>query len=175
MLWYGMPRHLRLQPHLPTKELAQRSRQAPNPVEARRWQLLALVADEMTVQHAAQLVGLNPDYARRVVRRYNQEGPAAVRDRRREQPPPVRTPLLSAEQQQELAQAIQGPAPGGGLWTGPDVARWIAQKTGREQVRPQRGHDYLRRLGMSPQRPRPRHTAADPAAQEAFKKTSAPK
>lgn len=53
------------------------------------------------------------------------------------------------------------------------MARWIAEKTGREQVRPQRGHEYLRRVGMSPQRPCPRHTKADPATQEAFKKNLA--
>jgi len=56
------------------------------------------------------------------------------------------------------------------LWTGPDVARWVAEKTGREQVAPQRGHDYLRRVGMSPRRPRPRHQNADPAEQAAFTK-----
>lgn len=165
-----MPRHLFVTDHLPTQELAQRSRQAPTPVEARRWQLLALVADAMTVEHAASLVGLNAEYARRVVRRYNRDGPASVRDRRKEQVPPQRPSLLTASQQQELAAAIQGPAPGGGLWTGPAVARWIATTTGRTQVVPQRGHDYLKRLGMSPQRPRPRHSDADPAAQEAFKK-----
>ena len=166
-----MTRHLPLHPHVPTQELAHRSRQAPTPVEARRWQLLALLADELTVKHAARLVGLNYDYACRVVHRYNREGSTALRDRRCEARAPGARPLLSAEQQQELAAAIQGPAPGGGLWTGPDVARWIAEKTGRAQVRPQRGHDYLKRLGMSPQRPRPRHADADPAAQEAFKKT----
>jgi transposase len=167
-----MPRHLTLSDHIPTKELAQRSRQAPTPVEARRWQLLALVADAMTVEHAASLVGLHPEYARRVVRRYNQEGPTSLRDRRTDHVPPRRPPLLTAEEQQELAAAIQGPAPHGGLWTGPDVARWIAAKTGRDYVAPQRGHDYLKRVGMSPQRPRPRHTNADPAAQEEFKKKS---
>jgi transposase len=167
-----MARKLPLHPHLPAPELSQRARQAPNLVEARRWHLLTLVADGKTVKAAAALVGLNVYYARRVVRRYNRQGPASLRDRRLEQTPPVRPPLLSAEQQQELAAAVQGPAPGGGLWTGPDVARWIAAKTGRAQVAPQRGHDYLRRVGMSPQRPRPRHTDADPAAQEAFKKKS---
>jgi len=172
LLCCGMTRTLPLHPHLPTQELAQRSRQAPTPVEARRWQLLALVADELTVKQAARLVGLNYDYARRVIHRYNREGPMALRDRRLEARAPGTRPLLTAEQQQELAQAVQGPAPGGGLWSGPVVARWIAEKTGREQVRPQRGHDYLRRVGMSPQRPRPRHTKADPAAQEAFKKKS---
>jgi transposase len=165
-----MARKLPLHPHLPTPELSRRARQAPNLVEARRWQLLVLVADGKTVKDAASLVGLYANYARRIVRRYNREGPTSLRDRRREQTPPVRPPLLSAEQQHELAAAIAGPAPGGGLWTGPDVARWIAARTGREHVAPQRGHDYLRRVGLSPQRPRPRHTDADPVAQEAFKK-----
>ena len=167
-----MTRSLPLSSHLPAEELAQRSRQAPTPVEARRWQLLALIADDLTVKHAARLVGLNYDYARRVVHRYNQAGPAALRDRRRELRAPGTRPLLDAEQQQELAAAIQGPAPGGGLWTGPAVARWIAEKTGRESVAPQRGHDYLKRLRMSPQRPCPRHHAADPAAQAAFQESS---
>jgi transposase len=141
-------------------------------VEARRWQLLALVADGKTVKDAAALVGLNEYYARRVVRRYNRDGPGGMRDRRLDATPPARPSLLTPEQQQELAAAVAGPAPGGGLWTGPAVARWIATKTGREQVAPQRGHDYLRRLGMSPQRPRPRHADAAPAVQEAFKKSS---
>src|SRR5438270_1425428 len=172
--WF-MARKLPLHPHLPTPELSQRSRQAPNLVEARRWHLLALVADGKTVKDAAALVGLNVYYARRVVRRYNRDGPASVRDRRREATPPLRQPLLTASQQQELAAAVHGPAPGGGLWTGPEVARWIASKIGREQVAPQRGHDYLRRVGMSPQRPRPRHHDADPAAQAAFQQTFLPR
>ena len=54
-------------------------------MEARRWQLLVLIADtRMTVTAAAPLVGLNYDYARRVVQRSNREGPPALRDRRRE-------------------------------------------------------------------------------------------
>ena len=77
-----MTRHLPLQPHVPKEELAQRSRHAPTPVEARRWQLLALIADDLTVKQAARLVALNYDYARRVVHRYNADGPTALRDRR---------------------------------------------------------------------------------------------
>ena len=168
-----MTRHLFLAPQRPVSDLAQRARQAPTPVEARRWQLLTLVADRLTVKHAARLVGLNYDYARRLVHRYNQEGPGALRDRRREAQPPRPRALLSAAQQQELATALHGPPPDGGRWTGPAVARWIAQKTGRAHVAAQRGHDYLRRLRLSPQVPRPRHQDADPAAQAAFKQTSA--
>jgi transposase len=168
-----MTRHLPLHPHVSTKELAQRARQAPTPVEARRWQLLALIADDrMTVKEAAKLVALNYDYARRVVHRYNAEGPAALRDHRLAARPPGTPPLLTPEQLQELAAAVQGPAPGGGLWTGPLVAQWIATRTGRAHVAPQRGHDYLTRLRMSPQVPRPRHHATDPAAQAAFQQSS---
>jgi transposase len=168
-----MTRRLPLRPHVPTPELARRSRQAPTPVEARRWQLLALIADDrMTVKEAARLVGLNYDYARRVVQRYNREGPAALRDRRRELRAPGTPPLLTPEQLQELVAALRGPAPGGGLWTGPRVAQWIAEQTGREHVAPQRGHDSLKRLRMSPQVPRPRHHGADPAAHAAFQESS---
>jgi transposase len=167
-----MARTTHLHPHVPAAELSGRARHAPTVVEARRWQLLALIADGKTTRDAAALVGLQEDYAGRVVRRYNKDGPASLRDHRLELVAPQRPPLLSPEQQQELAAAIAGPAPGGGLWTGPAVARWIAEKTGREHVAPQRGHDYLQRLGMRPQRPRPRHTDADPAAQAAFKKKS---
>ena len=161
-----------LHPHVPPAELSRRARHAPTQVEARRWQLLALIADGKTTKDAATLVGLQEDYAGRVVRRYNREGPESLRDHRLELVAPQRPPLLTPAQQQELAAAIAGPAPGGGLWTGPAVARWIAVKTGRESVAPQRGHDYLQRLGMRPQRPHPRHTDADPAAQDAFKKKS---
>jgi transposase len=40
----------------------------------------------------------------------------------------------------------------------------------RRQVHPQRGWDYLQRLGLSLQVPRPRHHKADPAQQEVFKR-----
>ena len=79
--------------------------------------------------------------------------------------------LLSEAQQEELDQALQASPPDGGLWSGPKVAQWIAQKTGRGQVHLQRGWDDLQRLHYSGQRPRPRHANADEAAQTAFKKT----
>ena len=38
----------------------------------------------------------------------------------------------------------------------------------------QRGWEWMRRLGFTPQRPRPRETRADLAAQAAFKKGGSP-
>lgn len=167
-----MTRVAHLHPHLRPEELTQRARQAPDSTEARRWQLVRLIADGNTIQDAAQLVGLGYSYARRIVRRYNEQGPEAMRNRWREQRPPPPHPLLTLEQQEALRQALAGPAPDGGLWNGPKVAQWIKDRTGRAHVHPQRGWDYLRRLRHTPHVPRPRSEQADPAAQAAFKQTS---
>ena len=59
------------------------------------------------------------------------------------------------------------------MWSGPKVARWIEEKTGIERVHAQRGFEYLRKAGMSPQVPRPHHAkGADASEREAFKKAS---
>jgi hypothetical protein len=40
------------------------------------------------------------------------------------------------------------------MWSSSKVARWIEQKTGHRGVRAQRGWEYLRKLGNSPQVPK---------------------
>lgn len=142
-----MPPKAHLKPYLTLEELKLRYRKAQDTTEARRWHLLQLIAQQWTIKQAAQVVGLNYDYAKEIVRRYNREGPTAVRNRNKERHSPPRKSLLTLEQQQELQQVLQGPAPDGGAWSGPKVAHWIAQKTGRDRVWPQRGWDYLKRLG----------------------------
>ncbi len=77
--------------------------------------------------------------------------------------------LLSQEEQEELRAALQQPPEDGGLWSGPKVAHWMAQRLGRK-VAPQRGWDYLQRLGHSSRVPRPQHAKADEASQQEFKK-----
>ncbi|HAJ64671.1 MAG TPA: transcriptional regulator [Cyanobacteria bacterium UBA8543] len=142
-----MPLKAYLEPYLTLEELKLRYQKAQDITEARRWHLLQLVAQQWTIKQAAQIVGLNYDYAKEIVRRYNREGPKSVRNRNKDRQSPPRKSLLTPEQQQELQKVLQGPAPDGGAWSGPKVADWIAQKTGRERVWPQRGWDYLKRLG----------------------------
>ena len=142
-----MPLKAHLEPYLTLEEIKLRYQKAQDTTEARRWHLLQLVAQQWTIKQAAQIVGLNYDYAKEVVRRYNREGPTAVRNRNKDRQSPPRKSLLTPEQQQELQQILQEPAPDGGAWSGPKVADWIAQKIGRERVWPQRGWDYLKRLG----------------------------
>ena len=145
-----MPPNAHLELHLTLEELKHRYRQAQDTTEARRWHILQLVAQQWTIKQAAQIVGLNYDYAKEIVRCYNSEGPIAMKNRTKDRQPPTSKSLLTPEQQQELKQVLQGPAPDGGSWSGTKVAQWIAKKTGREWVWPQRGWDYLKRLGDQP-------------------------
>jgi len=59
------------------------------------------------------------------------------------------------------------------MCSGPKVALWIAQRNALEKVHVQRGFEYLRKVGMSPQVPRPSNAkGADAKEREAFKKVS---
>ena len=119
----------------------------------------------------ARLTGYSAKWVGLLARRYNRDGPAAVGDQRQHNR--GAQPLLTVEQRAVLATALEGPAPNGGLWSGPQVAVWMSTQLGRK-VSPQRGWDYLRRAGYTPHRPRPRHAQADAAAQAAFPKASPP-
>ncbi|PSB29429.1 helix-turn-helix domain-containing protein [Stenomitos frigidus] len=139
-----MPPRVQLKPHLTASEIKHLYRHAQDKIEARRWHLVHLVAQQWTVRQAAQLIGMNYDYAKEIIGRYNQQGPLGVKNRSQQGQPSPRS-LLTPEQQQELKQALQAASPDGERWTGPKVARWIAAKTGK-QVWAQRGWDYLQRL-----------------------------
>jgi transposase len=155
--------------HLTLKELAARSRRAQDSIERSHYQIVWLLAKGHTPREVAESTGYSADWVRVLAGSYNQRGVAGLADHRREAV--GRPALLSADQQAELDEALQHPAPDGGLWSGPKVAGWMSQRLGRV-VRAQRGWEYLHRLDYSAQVPRPRHAKADPAVQAAFKKAS---
>ena len=162
-----MPRHLTVVPHLTIPELERRYRSARDPVERTHWQVVWLVGGGRTCAEVAAVVGYSVEWVRKLIGRWNAAGPAALSDRRHRNP--GGTPLLNPALRDELRRALAGPAPDGGLWTGPKVADWIGARVGR-RVGAQRGWEYLCRLGFRPLRPRPREVRADPAAQRAFQK-----
>jgi transposase len=166
-----MPRLMKLVPHLSLAEIAARHARTPDRVTREHWRILYWLASGRKAVRVAWLTGYSTKWVGLLARRYNREGPAAVEDRRHHNRGAA--PLLTAEQCAALATALEGPAPDGGLWSGPKVAAWMSGQLGRE-VRPQRGWDYLRRCGFTPHRPRPRHAQADAAAQAAFPKASPP-
>jgi transposase len=162
-----MPRRLRVEAHLSVEELGQRHRAARDPVERSHWQIIWLAAQGRSRVEITAVTGYHARWISTLIGRYNQAGPAGLGDRRHANPGGQWR--LTPVQQQQLATALEGPAPDGGLWTGPKVAQWIASATG-EPAHPQLGWHYLVRLGYRPLRPRPRHTQADPDAQAAFPK-----
>ncbi|HSM82245.1 MAG TPA: winged helix-turn-helix domain-containing protein [Nodosilinea sp.] len=166
-----MPRPLHLEPHFSVDELKARYRASGDAVESRRWHLLWLVHTDTTLSDAAKAVGFHYDYARAVVRDYNRYGAAGLRNRRKDQRPQQSRSLLTPEQLEALEARLQSPPDDDGVWSGPKVARVIAEVTGVPKVWPQRGWDYLKRLEQSLQVPRPRHRKGDAEAQKAFKKT----
>lgn len=158
-------RRITVEGYLSTEELQQHYRRSRHPSEKMHWQVLWLIAEGKGSEEVAAVTGYTINWVRELVVRYNRGGPDAVVDGRRGHS--GRRPLLSVEQEQALQEALGGDAPSGGLWSGPEVARWMSARLDRS-VPPQRGWVYLRKMGQTPQVPRPRHGDADPEAQEAF-------
>ena len=164
-----MANHLALTNHFSTDELRQRYRASTDPVERAHWQIIWLKSQGRTTPEIASVTGYSPNWIRTLIHRYNDQAADGLKDQRHGHP--GAPAMLSPAQQNELEAVLERePAPDGGPWTGPKIARWIERKTGREKVHDQRGWDYLVRLGFSAQTPRPRHAEASEAAQAAFKK-----
>ncbi len=147
-----MSRKPSLAQYLSSEELKKRYRQSRDPVEARRWHLLWKVSLGWSIKNSAVAVGINYDYARKIVRRYNKQGEQGVANQWKKRSTHKRgnKALLNDEQLQKLQQALQQPPIDGGFWTGPKVARWIERETGIQKVWNQRGWDYLKKCGISP-------------------------
>src|SRR5436190_10964776 len=155
--------------HLSPAELGQRYRAARSPIERSHLQIVWLLSRGRSEREVAQVIGYGRRWVAEVARRYDEGGPDGLGDRRRGNA--GARPLLGAEGEAALRAALAEPPADGGLWTGPKVATWMAARLGRE-VRPQRGWDYLEKLGYSARRPRPRHAeAASPEEQAAYKES----
>ncbi len=166
-----------MSPHASQEELEHRYRKATDPVERSHRQIVWLLGEGKTTREVCEATGYSPGWVRQIARRYNERGGVeGLGDRRHGNPGAKQRALLDEEGQAELREALlEGPPPaslGGGMWSGPKVAKWIAQRNGLENVHVQRGFEYLRKAGMSPQVPRPSSARASACEQEAFKKSS---
>ena len=154
--------------HLSAAELGRCYRAARDRVARGHLQVVWLLAQGRSRGEVARVMGLSGVWVGEIMRRYNEAGPDGLGDRRRGNA--GAKPLLDAGGEAALRAALGAPPADGGLWTGPKVARWMGARLGRE-VWPQRGWDHLRRLGHSPQVPRPRHArAASPEERAQYKK-----
>src|SRR3954454_4932084 len=168
-----MPKRLELSPHASTQELEHRYRKARDPVERSHYQIVWLLSEGTTTEEVCEVTGYSPGWVRKRPRRYNERGVEGLGDCRHQNPGAKERALLDEAGEEELREALRGLPPDGGMWSGPKVARWIAQRNGLEKVHAQRGFEYLRKIRYSPQVPRPENaSAADASEQEAFRKLS---
>jgi hypothetical protein len=165
-----MARRIHLHPHLSGEELERRYRSAKEPNERTWWQILWLLAQGRTATELSAVIGYRAYWIGQIAKRYNEQGPAGMRNRRHTtsyRPPPVLSPALQEELRGLLAEAAARNA----HWTGHTVAAWMAERLGRP-VSYRLGWSYLVRLQdrkHSPQVPRPHHASADAEQQETSK------
>jgi transposase len=138
---------------------------------ARRMLALALVLEGGSRAEAARAAGMDRQTLRDWVHRYNEEGLAGLRDRRRPGPRPRLTP----EQAAELEGVVErGPDPdrdGVVRWRRVDL-RALIEARFAVRLHERSVGKVLRRLGFARLSVRAKHPKADEAAQEAFKKAS---
>lgn len=158
--------------HLTLNELWRRVKKAQDPIEKDRFLAIYHAQRGLTAKEIARITLNTPRWVQETVRRYNQEGPESLRDRRHHNP--GQKPKLTLEEQRKVREALQGPPPDGGLWTGPKLREWVERELGKRlSLYPI--YRLLHEMGFALRVPRPRHAKADEEAQEAFKKTSSPR
>ncbi len=167
-----MPKTIKLEPHLNSEELENRYRKAKDPVERSHYQILWLISEGKRTTEVMEVTGYSRGWIQQLARRYNEGGPQLLGDRRHGNPGAKERALLSAEQQEELREALMKPPPDGGMWNSRKVGEWIERRSGKTLSRKkQSGWEYMKKLRQSPKVPRPRHKKADEHEQEAFKKS----
>ena len=144
-------------PHHSTEELERRYKAANDGIERGHLHIIWLLS--RSAKFVAEVTGYTP--TSKILWRYN--GLAGLGDGRLDNPGAA--PLLDEVQVEELRDSE--PPPDGGL--GRKVACWIS---GRSTVSPQRGVEYLRRLELTRQVPRPANPKASLYEQARFKKSS---
>ena len=150
------PSHMsKYQTRLNRAELEAHLAAATAPDERRRVQVLLYLAAGVPLTDIVGMTGYRPRSIRQIAHRYIKIGADSLVDQRAFAQGAAS--LLSAEEQIELCNALQGVPPDGGAWTGVKVAQWMAAKTGRP-VHRQRGWEYLRRLTTSTGRKADRRT-----------------
>jgi transposase len=150
------------------RELAVRGR---NVAQSRRLLAIAMVLEGSSREDAARQAGMDRQTLRDWVHRYNEAGAGGLISRSA----PGRQAKLSAAQMQELHDlVIAGPDPAVHhvvRWRCVDlrdeVTRRFDVKVGERAI-----GKWLRKLRLTRLQPRPCHPKKDPAAEEAFKKTS---
>jgi transposase len=158
--------------HLSAAELEQRYKTASEAVAKSHFHALWLLTRGYSIDQVAGLLSFSTRWVRILIDRYNTGGPDLLGDQRAHNGSEAK--ILTPEALAALRARLQSPPDDGGVWTGPKIARWLAEFHGLKSVHDQRGWDALMAIGWSIQQPRPRHpqTASEPDRSR-LKKTAA--
>lgn len=161
---------MNVQPHHSIDELHTRYRTERDARMVRRLQCIWLAARGRSCAEIVEMTAVARRTVQIWVAKYNQGGLDALLDR----PRSGRPPKLPASVEQQIRRRIEaGPTDADGVsaFTGPVLRDMIHREYG--VLYSLSGlHDWLHRQGFCFLVPRPRHEQSNPAAQEAFKKTS---
>ena len=165
-----MPKKANLENHYSSEELRRKYLKSQDLVESRRWHLIWKVSLGWSIKNSAIAVGMNYDYSKEVIKRYNLFGEEGIKNLKKiaQNRKGGKKHILDKQQLEKLKVEIEKRPSDGGIWTGAKVARWIEVETGIEKVWNQRGWDYLKKCGYSWQRPRPKHYKGDKIEQAEF-------
>jgi transposase len=144
--------------HLESFELEGRYESAADAVAKSHFHALWLLSLGYEQDEVAELLSFSPRWVRELVRRYNENGPEALGDQRVHNG--TQPTILTPEALAALKERIKTSPDEGGVWSGPKIARWLAQFHELKSVHDQRGWDALIAIGYSIQQPRPRHPQA---------------
>jgi transposase len=162
-----------IKPHLGVAALERRYETAQEPIAKSHFHALWLLVSGFEIGEVAEILSFSTRWVRSLVKRYNEGGPDCLGDQRINNGTAPR--ILTPKALGALRERLKAPPDGGGLWSGPKIARWLAKYHRMISVHDQRGWDALIAVGYSIQQPRPRHPeTANEADRAKLKKNSAP-
>jgi len=130
-----------------------------------------LVAHGISCREAAGMLGDAPRTVENWIHRFERDGLAGLNEGER----PGRPSRLSPAQIADVATALrqtptEAGVPGGGVWDGKTLSRYLEQKFG-VGLKARQCQRLFRHLGFRLRKPRPLIAQADPQAQATHKKT----
>ncbi len=115
--------------HLTLNELWRKVKKAKDPIEKLRFLAVYHAKRGLTAKEIAKITLSSTRWVYEAVRRYNQGGPEALKDRRHQNP--GQKPKLTLEEQRKVLEALQGPHPTGACGRGPSSGTGWSGSWGR--------------------------------------------
>ncbi len=110
--------------HLPAIELEHRYKTASEAIAKSHFHALWLLARGYSIDQVAGLLSFSTRWVRILIKRYNEGGPERLGDQRAHNG--TEPKILTPEALAALRERLQSPPDDGGQWTGPKIARWLA-------------------------------------------------